>query len=451
LLQAGADVFRLNMSHGGAADCQGTLETIRLSADKAKHPVAVLVDLAGPKTRVGCFEGGRIDLEAGSRVIVTTQNVLGKPGLIPSQYSALADDVKPGDRILLDDGLLELRVEQSEGTEITCHVIFGGVLKDRKGMNLPGVNVSAPALTEKDREDARIALELGVEYLGLSFVRRARDILELKELVANSSLKTQIIAKIEKPEAVDEIGAITDLADGIMVARGDLGVELPLETVPIVQERLIAEARTRHKPVIVATQMLESMIEHPRPTRAEVSDVSHAAFAGADAVMLSAETAAGHYPVLAVEMMDRIVRQVEGSQWTEGAFRSLAEPEVTVGGLSLNIAVARAMAQLSRELRVRTIVVLSRSGATASLLAGARPAAPILAASADAGTCRRMNLLWGVVPVHVDPEEYNRPRLLGRRLAREYGLASEGEYVLLVAGLRTEAADSEPIITVLTV
>ena len=451
LIRAGANVFRLNMSHGTQDDHQTAYEVIRNAAARLREPIAVLADLCGPKMRVGTFPEGKINLPAGKQVVVTTRDVSGNIELIPSQYAALSDDVKPGDRILMDDGNLELRVESSEGTEITCTVIYGGVLKDRKGMNLPGVNVSAPSLTEKDREDAHFALELGVDFLALSFVRRAEDVAELRTLISHAGATAQIIAKIEKPEALDDMERILDLADGIMVARGDLGVELPPEVVPIAQTQLVASTRARNKPVIVATQMLESMIEHPRPTRAEVSDVSHAVFSGADAVMLSAETASGSYPVLAVQMMDRVARQVEGWQWTEGAFRSIAEPEEQKPPLPLPIAVARSAAQLSRDLRVRTIVVISRSGATAAVVAGARPASPIVAVTPNTHICRQMNLLWGVVPVAAEADEMKHPHALARRLARDYGLASEGQYILLVAGVRSDATVSEPVVTILSV
>ncbi len=451
LIRAGVNVFRLNLAHGEHSDHQTSYEHVRAAATKLNEPIALLADLCGPKTRVGQFAGGQIELVRGSRVTVTMRDVLGGPGLIPSQYTALAGDVKTGDRILLDDGMLELRVEGVGGSEITCMVVYGGILKDRKGMNLPGVNVSAPTLTEKDKEDADFALGLGVDFFALSFVRRASDVAELKALIAESRANTPVIAKIEKPEALEEIDAILDVADGLMVARGDLGVELPPEVVPIAQQQLVAQARSRNKPVIVATQMLESMIEHPRPTRAEVSDVSHAVFSGADAVMLSAETAVGTYPLLAVEMMDRVARQVEGWQWSDGSFRSIAPIEKEPSPLSLNVAVARSIAQLSRDLRVRTIVVLSRSGTTAAVVAGARPAAPILAVASDAVTCRRMNLLWGIVPLQVEASELKHPHALARRLAREFGVASEGNSALLVAGFRTEAEESEPMVTVLSV
>jgi pyruvate kinase len=451
LIEAGVSVFRLNMSHGDQAGHRTAFERVRAIAGGKGNPVAILADLCGPKIRVGRFERGEIELVAGSWVTVTTRDVIGQPGQIPSQYEALAGDVRPDDRILLDDGNIELRVKSVADTEVFCTVIHGGILKDRKGMNLPGVNLSAAALTEKDRADTRFALELGVDFLALSFVRDASDVEQLRTLVAEIGHDVRIIAKIEMPEAVSDIEAILDVSDGIMVARGDLGVELPPEVVPIVQRHLVAQARARNKPTIVATQMLESMIANPRPTRAEVSDVSTAVFSGADAVMLSAETASGAYPVLAVEMMDRVARQVESHQWSEGAFGALAGHTEALPPIPLHQAVARSIAQLSRDLRVRTIVVLSHSGTTAGVVAAARPAAPVVAVTTDAGICRQMNLLWGVIPVQVEAAEFERLPDLARRLARTLGLAGEGCFLLAVAGFSAIEWESEPTTTVLRV
>jgi pyruvate kinase len=447
LVQAGVDIFRLNLSHGSHSDHKLAFERIRSVSQGSA--VAVLADLCGPRIRVGPLASGRIDLHSGETVVVTTRDVEGGPGLIPSRYEALARDVHPGDRILLDDGLLELRVESAADPEVICRVIHGGVLKERKGMNLPGVNVSAPALTEKDREDARFALALGVDFLALSFVRRPADVEDLKNLIRAQGCKTPVIAKIEKPEAVDALDEILEAADGIMVARGDLGVELPPETVPIIQRELVEKSRRKMKPVIVATQMLESMVEHPRPTRAEVSDVSHAVFSGADALMLSAETAAGTYPVAAVEMMDRVARQVESFQWIEGGFRTLTEGDALVRGpVPPRAAVARSTAQLARDLQVRAIAVRTRSGISAEVVSATRPAAPILALTLDEAVTRRMSLLWGVLPCRIEAEEfYERPQTAARRLAREHGLAVPGNMLLLLAGF----GKNEPMITVLTV
>jgi pyruvate kinase len=453
LIRAGVDVFRLNMSHGTHAGHRAAYAAIRQAAGHCGREVAVLADLCGPKIRCGLFEGDRIELATGSDVVVTTRQVLGRPGLIPSQYAALHQDVRPGARILLDDGNLELRVESIDGEDVRCHVTQGGTLKNKKGINLPDVAVSAPALTAQDREDARFSLALGVDYLALSFVRHASDVVELRTLVAGSDVgaDTQIIAKIEKPEALVDIDAILEAADGIMVARGDLGVELPAESVPYIQSELIDRARARSKPVIVATQMLESMIGNPRPTRAEVSDVSTAVMAGADAVMLSAETAAGAFPLQAVATMDRVARQTEAYLWRHGAFETILDGPPRLPPIAIAEAVAKATSQLSRDLQVRAIFVVSASGLSARRVSSGRPAAPIVAVSPDLRSVRRMCLLWGVVPSAVEPEALQQADALARQRVSTLGLAAPGQRILQVSGFRDEEEQSSPTIGVLMV
>jgi pyruvate kinase len=439
------------MSHGEHAGHRETFHCVRGLAEAANRYIAILADLAGPKIRVGRFARGSIVLELGDKVTVTTRDVLGESGLIPSQYSGLAADLSPGDHILLADGVMELEVEHIEGTEIQCVVTQGGVLEDRKGINLPRVDVSAPCLTDKDKDDARFLLDLGVDYLGLSFVRRASDVHELKALIAERGASAGIVAKIERPEALEDAEAIVDMSDAIMVARGDLGVELPPEKVPIAQRKLVDIARARNKPVIVATQMLESMIEHARPTRAEVSDVSHTVLSGADAIMLSGETATGNHPVLAVEMMNRIARQSEAYLWEQGAFggfdlQNRGEPPIPFGD-----AVARSSAQLSRDLRVRGILVISHSGMSAATMSSARPAAPVVSISSSAASCRRMSLMWGVVPHQVEEDDLSDPIAMARERAQLLGLAEPGEFVLLVRGFHADPVLNTPSITLLRV
>jgi pyruvate kinase len=432
LMEAGVDVFRMNMSHGDHATHRTVYGTVREIADRRNLPVAILSDLSGPKIRVGRFEGGSIELRNGEQVRVTAAAVRGTPGLIPSQYALLAQDVRPSSRILLDDGLLELRVEAVEDGDVTCTVVEGGILKDHKGMNLPDVAVSAPSLSEKDRDDVVFGLELGVDFFALSFVRGPDCVADLRSLIPAGN-HAQIIAKIEKPEALERIDEILELADGLMVARGDLGVELPPEIVPVAQRRLLAKAQAANKPVIVATQMLETMTERPTPTRAEASDVATAVFGGTDAVMLSAETATGRYPVRTVEIMNRIARRAELSQWEDERFRT--ELPTADAPLGVALAAARAVAQLTRDLRIRCVVVLSETGATARVVAGTRPAAPVLAVTSNRATWRQMNLLWGVVPVFVDAGEADDLPALARRLATEFGLASAGDLIFGLAGL----------------
>ena len=450
LVQAGVNVFRLNFSHGTHDEHRRLYERVRAVTAEAAPATAILGDLSGPKIRVGILASGSIELARGDAVTVTTRDVEGGPGLIPTQYAALAGDVRPGDRILLDDGNLELRVEEVAGSEIACTVVTGGLLKSRKGMNLPGVAVSAEALTEKDRRDAAFALELGVDFLALSFVRRGADVRALRDLVEQAGRRVAIIAKIEKPEALEDIGSILDAADGLMVARGDLGVELPPQAVPLAQDQLIDLARRRAKPVIVATQMLESMIENPRPTRAEVSDVANAVRAGADALMLSGETAAGDYPVKAVEMMDEVIRRTESYLWDQGAFSSPPRPRQATP-IPIEDALAAANAQLSHDLRVRAIVVLSASGRTAGVVSSGRPQAPIVAVLGGPAARRATNLVWGVIPLTAEDGETAEPRDLACRLLTELGLAEEGQAFLVVRGFDRDPRRSFPSISMGTV
>lgn len=452
LVEAGVDVFRLNMSHGDHAGHEATYRIVRAAARELGVGVAVLADLCGPKIRAGRFPGGAVELEEGARVTVTTRDVEGAPDRIPTAYEALPRDVTPGDRILLDDGNLELRVEETDGaSEVVCAVVVGGLLKDRKGINLPGVAVSAPSLTGKDREDARFALELGVDFLALSFVRRPEDVRELREHMAAVGGAAAVVAKIEKPEALDAIDGILEESDAIMVARGDLGVELPPERVPIAQAQLVDLARARGKPVIVATQMLESMVDSPRPTRAEVSDVAGTVWSGTDAVMLSAETAAGAWPVRAVEMMDRVARDTEAYLWSRGGFGQLGQAPEEGRVLRVEDAVARAASRLSLDLMVRATVVFTRSGRSARTVAAWRPQAPVVAHSPDAGTCRRLMLSWGVIPVHGEEVDERRFSEKARALATATGLAGEGDAVLRVSGFSDDPQRNEPAVVALRV
>ncbi len=449
LLDAGADVFRLNFSHGTHDDHAAAFTRIQAAAAHTGNHPAVLADLCGPKIRVGHFEDGSIVLDPGTKVVVTARKVTGTKDMIPSAYAGIVEDAAPGARLLLDDGKLELEVIARDGTELTCKVVHGGVLRDRKGINLPDSHVSAPSLTEQDTLDAAFALELGVDWLALSFVRSAADITALRTLVDKSGRRAGIVAKIEKPEALKDFDAILDATDAVMVARGDLGVELKPEQVPVAQDLLVRQARARHRPVIVATQMLESMIHDARPTRAEVSDVAHAVMSGTDAVMLSAETASGAHPVEAVSMMDRIARQAEGWLWAQGAFGTIDHGDGIEGGIAR--ALATASAQLSRDLGVRAIVVVSRTGLSATVMSAARPAAPIVAVSSDPATCRRLRLSWGCVPVMVDDAALADTARVAVERAAALELAHPGEHVLLIQGFQLDPAASRPSVSVLTV
>ncbi len=453
LIGAGVNIFRLNMSHGEHDFHRQCFQHIRELSRQEGRIVGVMADLCGPKMRVGSFRDGSIMLQTDASVCVTTRKLVGEANLIPSQYPGLSDDVSVGGHILLNDGRQRLRVQRKEGTEIHCRVLQGGQLKDNQGINLPGVAVSVDALTERDRRDACFALELGVDFLALSFVRSARDVEQLRELVVAQGADAWIIAKIEKPEVLEHIDTVLPLVDAIMVARGDLGVELGPEQVPIAQIQLVRQARAACKPVIVATQILESMIHQPQPTRAEVSDIANAVAMGTDAVMLSGETAVGRYPLEAVQIMDRVARMTEAHIWHQNEFSFLDRGlDGERSGLTMPVwnAMADALAMLSRRLHVRSIVVLSHSGRSAATMSAARPAAPLLVVSDRLSVCRRMLLLWGGVPLHEDSAAQAEPAALSRRLAMTQGLAEVGDTIVLVKGFHTDPQRNIPSLTVIT-
>ncbi len=450
LIKAGVNVFRLNMSHGDHASHTRIFEIIREQNQQQGAHVAILADLCGPKIRCGIFENGEIDLQAGESVVVTTREVRGQPGLIPSAYELLHLDAIPGSRLLLDDGKLELVIETIEGQDIRCLVVQGGTLKDRKGINIPLCKVSAPAMTDKDYADARMMLALGVDFLALSFTRKAADVDLLRDVVKEFDEPAAIIAKLENHEGLENADEIITAADGIMVARGDMGVELKPEEVPVAQTQLVLAARAQHKPVIVATQMLESMIDNTQPTRAEVSDISHAVQSGTDAIMLSGETAAGKYPVEAVEMMDRIARHNEGYQWQTHGFSALHD-SLLRPPIPLHDAIANALTRLSQDLQVYCIIVMSRGGTSALMVSSARPSAPVIAASAFPRTCRRMNLNWGTVPVETDTDAIEASHDLAGELAGRLFGAKTGERILLLEGFNIDPRQHAPTITVLSV
>ena len=449
LILAGVNVFRLNMSHGTHADHRKVDERIKQASAALKRPVAFLADLCGPKIRTGRFPGGAIELVVGEQVTISTTHDVGGDGLIATSYKALATDVRAGDAILLADGLLELRVLSTSETEAVCEVVHGGRLGDNKGINLPGVEVSARSLTEKDRADARFALDLGVDFIALSFVRTAEDILDLRREIDQHANGALIVAKIEKPEALQHADEILDATDAIMIARGDLGVELLPEQVPAVQRQLIDLAQQAQKPVIVATQMLESMMQNSRPTRAEVTDVFHAVESQADAVMLSAETAVGEFPVESVDMMHRIARQTEAQLWNRGEYGLMAVQQTPP--VPLWNVIATTTSRMSRDLMARAVMVVTRSGKSAEIVATARPASPIVAMTHDAAVYRKLCLRWGVIPI-LDTEVGSQdPNDLARQYARELALAVPGEMVLLVRGFHGEQDKSLPSVTVIVV
>jgi len=393
LVEAGMDVARLNFSHGTHQDHAQVIAELRRLAAQRNRPLTLLQDLQGPKIRTGPLAAGPVELVAGAPFTLTTRPVPGDAACVSTTYPQLPADVKPGDQLLLSDGLLRLEVKGVRGEDVECMVVDGGQLRARAGINLPGVSVSAPSLTAKDEADLEFGIAQEVDYVALSFVRRAADVTDLKERLARRGAAIGVVPKIEKPEALDELEAILSAADAVMIARGDLGVELSPERVPFIQKQIIRQAAQFKVPVITATQMLESMIEHPRPTRAEASDVANAVFDGTDAVMLSGETAAGRYPVEAAAMMARIVREAE----THLAFAPERRRR-DEGTVSFPDAMAEAACRAAAEVKAVAIVAFTQSGFTARLISKHRPSVPVVAFTPHPRILRRLGLYWGVLP-----------------------------------------------------
>jgi len=429
LMRAGMDVARLNFSHGTHEEHAETIVMLRAAAVAHQKPIAIVADLQGPKIRTGVLAGGGpVILKAGQQFVITTKRILGDSTRVNTTFTPLPREVHKGDRILLSDGLIELRVERVSGANVICEVVNGGALGEHKGINLPGVKLRVPALTAKDRADLRFALKHGVNYIAVSFVRRPEDVLLAKSLIRRAGKDTPVIAKLEKPEAIENLEAILRAADGVMVARGDLGVEMKPERVPVVQKTIIARAREFRRPVITATQMLESMTENPRPTRAEASDVANAIFDGSDAVMLSAETASGKYPAEAVSMMARIIEEAEGS------IKEFPRPSMQEQ-LKVAETVAELVCHASRELNMRLIAVFTHSGFTARLVSRYRPLVPIVAFSPERETRRRMALIWGVMPRNIrDVQKVDGLPVLAEKRLLEERLVRKGDVIGIVAG-----------------
>ena len=438
LMRAGMNVARLNFSHGTQQDHALVIERLRTLADRLGYSIAILQDLQGPKIRVGSLEHGQpVKLVDGAKVTITTRDIPGTAEMISTTYQALPQDVKVDDCILLDDGLLELQVLGKDETTVQCVVVHGGILKEHKGINLPGVAVSTPALTEKDRDDLRFGIRHGVDYVALSFVRKPEDVLEAKSYIRqfqaemggkNAPVPVPLIAKLEKPEAVAHLDAILEVVDGVMVARGDLGVEMAPEKVPLIQKQIIAKCNDLGLPVITATQMLESMVTNPRPTRAEASDVANSILDGTDAIMLSAETATGAYPIEAVQMMVRIALATEAGNSTA------RQPHCQ--RLSQAHAVSHAARALSEEASVQAIVVFTRSGASAHLISKDRPRVPIVAYTPSEHVYRQLSLWWGVWPYRLTMQGSTEDLIavVSQRL-QDDRLIQQGEHVVIMGGL----------------
>jgi pyruvate kinase len=443
LVAAGMDVARLNFSHGTHAEHETVIGALRGIAEKKGRPIAILQDLSGIKIRIGEIAAASVRLEPGAPFTLTSRAVPGDASEVSVSFPDLPGSVRSGDRLLLADGEIELRAEDVSPTDIRCRVVAGGMLSSHKGISLPSRSIAAPGLTDKDRDDLTFGIEQRVDYVALSFVRSADDVLQARAFMAERGARLPIIAKIEKHEAISSIDAILAEAEGIMVARGDLGVETPLEHVPLLQKMLIEKANRAGKPVITATQMLLSMVENPRPTRAEVGDVANAILDGTDAVMLSEETASGRYPEGAVATMKRIAEDTEAAFPFEQWMRRFEDRTLQ----SLPEAVAGAACELAEHIGASLIVAWTESGATARLVAKHRPRSPVLALSSLPATARRLALVWGVIPI-VAKEGKDTDAMLGAApaLALAAGLLRPGEKVVITAGIPKGVAGSTNLI-----
>ncbi|MDW8202687.1 MAG: pyruvate kinase, partial [Cyanobacteriota bacterium SKYGB_h_bin112] len=443
LIEAGATTLRLNFSHGTHEDHQRHIRLIRQLSFELNQPVGILQDLQGPKIRLGKFENDSIVLQKGDPYVLTSHPCVGTQTISYVSYELLADEVPVGATILLDDGRVEMKVEQvnQQAKELHCRVVVGGTLSNNKGVNFPGVYLSIKAMTEKDRKDLMFGLDQGVDWVALSFVRNPQDMLEIKELISSAGKNVPVIAKIEKHEAIEQMEAILCLCDGVMVARGDLGVELPAEDVPILQKRLIATANRLGIPVITATQMLDSMVHSPRPTRAEISDVANAILDGTDAVMLSNETAVGKYPIEAVATMARIAVRAE----QEGIYPAIE----TDRRRSVPNAISQAVGQIAQQLDAAAIMTLTKTGATARNVSKFRPKTPVLAVTPHMDVARRLQLVWGVKPLVVlDLPSTGQTFQAALNVAQENGLLKEADLVVMTAGTLQGVSGSTDLIKV---
>ncbi|RED96644.1 pyruvate kinase [Marinoscillum furvescens] len=402
LIKAGANVFRLNFSHGSHEDHQSTIQMVRELNEELGANVALLQDLQGPKIRVGKVENDGVPIAPGQPLIITTEEMLGTSEKVSTVYEGIVNDVKPGDTILIDDGNIELKTIKVDGNNVHTEVVHGELLKSRKGINLPNSNVSAPSMTEKDIEDLEFAFQFDLEWVALSFVRKASDIIDIKERIKKAGINTKVIAKIEKPEAITNLDEIIEQTDGLMVARGDLGVEVPSENVPLLQKRMVKKCNEAGKPVIIATQMMESMIENPRPTRAETNDVANAVFDGADALMLSAESASGKFPVQAVQQMAKTIVAIESEA---NSIYSKYHDEKESSSTRLNDLLVRSACRMSDQVGAQALVGMTKSGYTAYRLSKHRPKSYIFIFTNQKHLLRQLNLLWGVTGFYYDKTE----------------------------------------------
>ncbi len=433
LMEAGADIFRLNFSHGDHAGKTMVVERIRRLSQKRQRAVAIIGDLQGPKIRIGRLENDAVTLSDGQELLLSTEDLTGNRQRIPVRFAELASEVQAGQRILLDDGRIELEVLDTTADEVRCRVRSGGLLKSRKGVNLPETRLSLPAFTDQDRKDIDFAIAADIDYLALSFVRTAADVQALKKHLASRQADLPVIAKIEKPQAVADFAAILEVADGIMVARGDLGVEIGPEQVPLIQKQIIRQCREAGKPVITATQMLESMVSQPRPTRAEASDVANAILDGSDAIMLSAETAVGRYAAEAVAFMDRIAQRIETDPTLRSSIFNLYPADS--GSRSLSDAIGEAACRTAASIEAAAILAFTQTGATAARVARYRPANPIYAITPSRSVRRRLTLYAGVRSLQVDFRGDTEAQIRSlEKAVLEAGVLNRGDLVIITMG-----------------
>lgn len=433
LIMAGMNVARLNFSHGDFEEHGNRIKTIRQASEELGKSIAILLDTKGPEIRTGKLKEEPIELEQDEFITLTTEEILGDKDRLSITYKELPGDVEVGSTILIDDGLIGLTVVDIQGTEIKCRIVNGGTIKSKKGVNVPGVNISLPGITEKDANDIKFGIEQGVDFIAASFVRKASDVLEIRELLEkHNATHIQIISKIENQQGVDNLDEILEVSDGLMVARGDLGVEIPAEDVPLAQKRMIEKCNRVGKPVITATQMLDSMQRNPRPTRAEASDVANAIFDGTDAIMLSGETAAGKYPVESVLTMSRIAEKAESALEYREIFIKQSNAQQT----TVTEAISQAVANSALELNAKAIITSTETGYTARMVSKYRPKAPIIAVTTVDQTCRRLALNWGVTPVKgqvaTSTDEMFDNAMKG---GLDSGLVKEGDLVVITAGI----------------
>jgi pyruvate kinase len=445
LIKAGMNVARLNLSHGTHKEHTHRIQMLRKLAQGLAPPIAMLVDLPGPKYRTGKLKDGQTMLKKGAQVILTTRQIEGDAGVISVNLPTLTQDVKVGDTVLLDDGAMQLKVLERQGTEVRCRVMVGGILTEGRGLVVPGMRTSAPFITDALRQHILFAIRQHADYLALSFVSSAEDVTSVRAILRENGADIAIIAKIERGVAVDKFDSILVASDGIMVARGDLGVDIPLEEVPLVQKEIIRKCNQAGKPVITATQMLESMVSAPRPTRAEVTDVANAIFDGTDAIMLSAETSIGKYPVQAVKMMGKVAREAEGKLPYE---QILAERGRWLEQKTDEL-ISYSACHTAQSLGAAALVAFTQSGSTAGRVSKYRPRMPILAITTDAGVVGRLMLRWGVYPFQiVGPSSVEELFATGAKLSKELGLAKPGDLVVITGGIPVGVAGSTNLLKV---